>query len=119
MVFIWNSCDKVSKLNSFSPLRHILHTKTSKFKTLSTCTLLSFPDLAVFEPGARHTFDAGAGKNVANPTASLLAAAKMLEVRCSHMMQGAFLLFLLKMSGNVNIYRTKLDDTTLSYLLIT
>merc|ERR1712141_553202 len=36
-------------------------------------------DLAVFEPGARHTFDAGAGKNVANPTASLLAAAKMLE----------------------------------------
>ena len=39
------------------------------------------PDLAVFEPGARHTFDAGAGKNVANPTASLLAAAKMLEVK--------------------------------------
>ena len=39
------------------------------------------PDLAVFEPGARHTFDAGAGKNVANPTAALLAAAKMLEVK--------------------------------------
>ena len=96
-----------------------MHTKTSKFKTLSTCILLSFPDLAVFEPGARHTFDAGAGKNVANPTASLLAAAKMLEVRYSHMTQGAFLLFLLKMSGNVNIYRTKLDDTTSSYLLIT
>lgn len=36
-------------------------------------------DLAVFEPGARHTFDEGVGRNVANPTAILLAAAKMLE----------------------------------------
>jgi len=36
-------------------------------------------DLAVFEPGARHTFDAAAGKNMANPTAALLAAAKMLQ----------------------------------------
>ena len=72
----------------------------------------TIPDLAVFEPGARHTFDAGAGKNVANPTASLLAAAKMLEVRCSHMMQGAFLLFLLKMSGNVNIYEKVSDQGT-------
>lgn len=36
-------------------------------------------DLAVFEPGARHTFDGGVGRNVANPTAMLLASAKMLE----------------------------------------
>ncbi len=57
-------------------------------------------DLAIFEPGARHTFDEGVGKqnffkkmnfflkhkafsligrNVANPTAMLLASAKMLE----------------------------------------
>merc|ERR1711953_1145406 len=36
-------------------------------------------DLAVFEPGARHTFDEGVGRNVANPTALLLATAKMLE----------------------------------------
>jgi hypothetical protein len=34
----------------------------------------------VFEPGAKHTFDAAAGKNIANPTAALLAAAKMLQV---------------------------------------
>merc|ERR1712109_409062 len=36
-------------------------------------------DLAVFEPGARHTFDSAVGRNVANPTAMLLASAKMLE----------------------------------------
>jgi len=36
-------------------------------------------DLAIFEPGARHTFDEGVGRNVANPTAMLLASAKMLE----------------------------------------
>ncbi|XP_023342072.1 isocitrate dehydrogenase [NAD] subunit beta, mitochondrial isoform X2 [Eurytemora carolleeae] len=36
-------------------------------------------DLAVFEPGAKHTFDNAAGKNIANPTAALLAAAKMLQ----------------------------------------
>lgn len=36
-------------------------------------------DVAVFEPGAKHTFDEGVGKNVANPTAMLLSAAKMLE----------------------------------------
>merc|ERR1711951_266462 len=36
-------------------------------------------DLAVFEPGAKHTFDAAAGKNIANPTAALLASAKMLQ----------------------------------------
>jgi len=35
-------------------------------------------ELIVFEPGARHTFDKAAGKNVANPTAALLAAAKLL-----------------------------------------
>ncbi len=36
-------------------------------------------EVAVFEPGAKHTFDEGVGKNVANPTAMLLSAAKMLE----------------------------------------
>jgi len=36
-------------------------------------------DLAVFETGARHTFDEGTGRNVANPTAILLASAKMLQ----------------------------------------
>eukprot|EP00091_Calanus_sinicus_P007093 TRINITY_DN17993_c0_g1_i1.p1 TRINITY_DN17993_c0_g1~~TRINITY_DN17993_c0_g1_i1.p1 ORF type:complete len:128 (-),score=37.83 TRINITY_DN17993_c0_g1_i1:106-489(-) len=36
-------------------------------------------DLAVFEPGARHSFDEAAGKNIANPTAALLAAGKMME----------------------------------------
>merc|ERR1711936_393483 len=36
-------------------------------------------DLAVFEPGAKHTYDAAAGKNIANPTAALLAAAKLLQ----------------------------------------
>merc|ERR1712080_628274 len=36
-------------------------------------------DLAVFEPGAKHTFAKAAGKNVANPTAALLAAAKLLQ----------------------------------------
>jgi len=36
-------------------------------------------DLAVFEPGAKHTFDEAAGKNIANPTAAFLASAKMLE----------------------------------------
>ncbi|XP_065174337.1 probable isocitrate dehydrogenase [NAD] subunit beta, mitochondrial [Atheta coriaria] len=33
----------------------------------------------VFEPGARHTFAEAVGKNVANPTAMLLCAAKMLH----------------------------------------
>ena len=54
-------------------------------------------DLVVFEPGARHTFDTAtgwrndlilictieicdAGKNLANPTALLLAAAKLMQV---------------------------------------
>jgi len=36
-------------------------------------------DCAVFEPGAKHTFDEGVGKNVANPTALLLSAVKMLK----------------------------------------
>ncbi len=39
-----------------------------------------YVDLAVFEPGAKHTFDQAAGKGVANPTAALLASAKMLQV---------------------------------------
>jgi len=34
---------------------------------------------AFFEPGARHTFSAGAGRNVANPTAMLLSACDMLD----------------------------------------
>nr|XP_022918269.1 isocitrate dehydrogenase [NAD] subunit beta, mitochondrial [Onthophagus taurus] len=33
----------------------------------------------VFEPGARHTFAEAVGKNVANPTAMMLCAAKMLH----------------------------------------
>ncbi|KAL7647640.1 UNVERIFIED_CONTAM: hypothetical protein RMT77_001240 [Armadillidium vulgare] len=33
----------------------------------------------VFEPGARHTFSEAVGKNVANPTAMLLCATKMLR----------------------------------------
>jgi len=37
------------------------------------------PNCAVFEPGAPHTFDVGVGKNVANPTAMLLSATKMLK----------------------------------------
>merc|ERR1719158_2783965 len=37
------------------------------------------PKSAVFEPGAKHTFDEGVGKNVANPTALLLSATKMLK----------------------------------------
>merc|ERR1719419_1214755 len=36
-------------------------------------------EFAVFEPGARHTYEAAAGKNFANPTAAMLAAAKLLE----------------------------------------
>lgn len=33
----------------------------------------------MYEPGARHTFSEAVGKNVANPTAILLCAAKMLK----------------------------------------
>merc|ERR1719189_1717769 len=36
-------------------------------------------DAAVFEPGARHTFDEAVGKGVANPTAMLLSTASMLD----------------------------------------
>ena len=36
-------------------------------------------DLAVFEPGCKHTFAEGVGKNLANPAAILLSTAKMLE----------------------------------------
>ncbi|EEB16390.1 isocitrate dehydrogenase NAD subunit beta, putative [Pediculus humanus corporis] len=36
-------------------------------------------ECVVFEPGARHTFAEAVGKNVANPTAMLLCAAKMLN----------------------------------------
>uniref|UniRef100_U5EYC6 Isocitrate dehydrogenase [NAD] subunit, mitochondrial n=1 Tax=Corethrella appendiculata TaxID=1370023 RepID=U5EYC6_9DIPT len=34
---------------------------------------------AVFEPGARHTFAEGVGKNIANPAAILLCSSKMLR----------------------------------------
>ena len=37
-------------------------------------------ELAVFEPGAKHSFDHAAGRNIANPTAAILAAAKLLQV---------------------------------------
>lgn len=37
------------------------------------------PDVAVFEQGARHAFASHAGRNTANPTATLLAAANMLK----------------------------------------
>jgi len=36
-------------------------------------------DVAVFEQGARHAFATGVGRNIANPTASLLAACNMLR----------------------------------------
>jgi isocitrate dehydrogenase (NAD+) len=36
-------------------------------------------DCAVFEPGARHSYNEVAGKNVANPSAMLLSAANMLD----------------------------------------
>ena len=40
----------------------------------------SYSDFAVFEPGARHSFDEAAGKNIANPTAALLFAVKIMEL---------------------------------------
>ncbi|KAB0795602.1 hypothetical protein PPYR_12441 [Photinus pyralis] len=36
-------------------------------------------DCVVFEPGARHTFAEGVGKNIANPTAMILCAANLLN----------------------------------------
>jgi len=36
-------------------------------------------EVAIFEPGARHTYQEATGKNVANPTAMLLCAANMLN----------------------------------------
>jgi isocitrate dehydrogenase (NAD+) len=36
-------------------------------------------NVAIFEPGARHTFDAAVGKGVANPTAMLLSSSGMLD----------------------------------------
>jgi len=36
-------------------------------------------DVALFEPGARHSFAEAQGKNIANPTAILLCAANMLK----------------------------------------
>ncbi|XP_078048965.1 isocitrate dehydrogenase [NAD] subunit beta, mitochondrial [Augochlora pura] len=37
------------------------------------------PECVVFEPGARHTYSEAVGKNVANPTAMLLCAVKLLR----------------------------------------
>ena len=50
-------------------------------------------DLAVFEPGAKHTYDAAAGKNIANPTAALLAAAKLLQVGLLETVRCLYLIF--------------------------
>lgn len=36
-------------------------------------------ECVVFEPGARHIFAEGVGKNVANPTAMMLCSAKLLN----------------------------------------
>ena len=36
-------------------------------------------DCVIYEPGARHTFGEAVGKNIANPTAMLLCAVKMLR----------------------------------------
>merc|ERR1712223_1673584 len=36
-------------------------------------------NVAIFEPGARHTFDEATGKGVANPTAMLLSTTSMLD----------------------------------------
>ncbi|KAG8287373.1 Isocitrate dehydrogenase [NAD] subunit beta, mitochondrial [Homalodisca vitripennis] len=51
------------------------------------------PECVVFEPGARHTYSEAVGKNVANPTAMMLCAAKMLtHVNLHHyagMLRGA------------------------------
>ena len=37
------------------------------------------PECVVFEPGARHTYSEAVGKNVANPTAMILCAVKLLR----------------------------------------
>ena len=36
-------------------------------------------DCVIYEPGARHTYGEAVGKNIANPTAMLLCAVKMLR----------------------------------------
>jgi isocitrate dehydrogenase (NAD+) len=36
-------------------------------------------DVAIFEPGARHSFATAAGRNIANPTAMLLSSANLLK----------------------------------------
>jgi len=36
-------------------------------------------DVVVFEPGARHAFASGAGRNIANPTAALLMSVNLLR----------------------------------------
>ena len=43
------------------------------------CKCLSMTLLHVLDIGAKHTFDEGVGKNIANPTAILLSTAKMLD----------------------------------------
>uniref|UniRef100_A0A2S2QCN1 Isocitrate dehydrogenase n=1 Tax=Sipha flava TaxID=143950 RepID=A0A2S2QCN1_9HEMI len=37
------------------------------------------PECAVFEPASRHSFQIAVGKNIANPTAMLICASKMLR----------------------------------------
>jgi len=37
------------------------------------------PECVVYEPGARHIYAEAVGKNVANPTAYIVMAAKMLK----------------------------------------
>jgi hypothetical protein len=87
-------------------------------------TFLCYPsDLAVFEPGAKHTFDAAAGKNIANPTAALLAAAKMLQVRmeiwdslCSCSIVWCFLL--IHAFGKPSSLSTRFATTRYFYLVV-
>ena len=46
----------------------------------SSCFLYAIlPFYFLFVIGAKHTFDEGVGKNVANPTAILLSTVKMLD----------------------------------------
>lgn len=55
-------------------------------------------DCVIYEPGARHTFGSGVGKNIANPTAMLLCAVKMLR----HV--------------NLHEHATKLEDAIMTVL---
>ena len=67
----------VSKKHTFYPDPLIVKSQQNRLElgTRPSCST----DLAVFEPGARHTFDSAVGKNSANPTAMLLSSVKLLE----------------------------------------